>query len=119
MLGNTKEVKDDKTEVESSIWDNAEAGVMGGGFISERHGILFESLMKRMTSLFKTNFLNSFIRYMEFSHGVSVGKDSYEKELKIDKDHTSVLEALIQVGRASFWCWYDGSSILLGGEKSK
>ena len=75
--------------------------------------------MKRIRRLFKNNVLNSFIRYMKFSHGVSVGKDSYEKELVIDKDLTSVVEALIQVGRASLWGWYDGSSIRLGGEKSK
>ena len=64
-----KAVKDYGTEVESRIWDNASAVVMGGGFISERHGIVFESLRKRVNRRFKTNVLNSFIRYMNFTHG--------------------------------------------------
>ena len=55
---------------------------------------------------------------MNFYRGVSVGKDSYEKELKIDKYLTSEVEALIRVGKASLWGWYDGSSIRLGCENS-
>ena len=71
----TKAVKDNNTGVETGIWDNAAAEVMGKDFISERHGIVFESLRKRMTSQFKTKFFNSFIRYMRFTYGNSVGKD--------------------------------------------
>ena len=65
-----------------------------------------------MTSRFKTIFLNSFIRYMNFNHGVSVGNDSDEKESEIDKDLAAGVEALIRVGKASFWGWDDGYSIL-------
>ena len=85
---------------------------MGEDFISERHGIVFGSLRKRMTRRFKTSVLNSFIRYMNFTHGVSVGKDSGEKESERDKDLDAGVEALIRVGKASFWGWDDGSSIL-------
>ena len=52
---------------------------MGEEFISERHGAFFESLRKRMTRRFKTNVLNNFIRYMKFTYGISLGKDSDEK----------------------------------------
>ena len=53
--------------------------MVGGGGGSERHGIIFESLRKRMTRRFKTNTLNDFIRYMNFTHVISLEKDSDEK----------------------------------------
>ena len=42
---------------------------MGGGFISERHGVVFKYFRKRMTRKFNTNVLNIFIRYINFTHG--------------------------------------------------
>ena len=54
----------------------------GGGVISERHGAFFESPRKRMTRRFKTNVLNRFIHYMNFTHVVSVWKESYDKNWK-------------------------------------
>ena len=108
----TKVVKDDDTEVETGIWDNATAGVMGEELSSEIHGIIFESLRNRTKRRSKTDALNSFIRYMKLSHGLLVGKYSDEKELERDKDLAAGLEALIQVGKSSFWGCYDGSSIL-------
>ena len=65
-----------------------------------------------MTRRFKTNALNSFICYMKLTHGFSVGKDIDEKELEKYKDLTAGVEALIWVGKYSFWDWDDGSSIL-------
>ena len=44
----TKAVKDDDAEVETVIWDDAMAGVMGEEFSSERHGIIFDSLRRSM-----------------------------------------------------------------------
>ena len=72
-------------------------------FRSERHGIIFEYLRKSMTRLFKTNVLNRFIRYMKLTHRLSVGKYSDEKESEIDKDIDAGEEALIRVGKSSFW----------------
>ena len=65
-----------------------------------------------MMRQFKTKFLNSFIRYMNFTHGVSVGKDSDEKESERDKDLSTGVAGLIWVGKTSLWGWGDGSSIL-------
>ena len=45
----TKSVKDDYAEVENGIWDNTAARLMGEEFSSERHGIIFKYLRKRMT----------------------------------------------------------------------
>ena len=38
----TKSAKDDVTEVETGIWYNATAGLIGEEFRLERHGIIFE-----------------------------------------------------------------------------
>ena len=75
----TKLVKDDATEVETGIWDNATAGVMGEELSSEIHGIIFESLRNRTKRQSKTDALNSFIRYMNFNCGVSARTGSDEK----------------------------------------
>ena len=85
---------------------------MGEEFISERHGIDFEYIRKRITRQFKTNVLNSFIHYRNLNHKVSVGKDSDNKEPKIDKDLSAGAEALIRVGKSSFWGWDYGSIII-------
>ena len=83
---NTKKIKDDDAEVETGIWDNAIARIMGEEFISERHGIIFKSLRKRMSRRFNNNALNIFIHYMKLTHGLSVEKYSDERESERDKD---------------------------------
>ena len=83
-----------------------------GKFISERHGIIYYSIMKRKSRRFKTNVLSSFIRYMKSFHKFTVGKDSDEREPEINKDLAAGVEALSRVRKYSFWGWDDGSSIL-------
>ena len=56
-----KAFKDDDTEVETWIWDNVASALMWEEFVPEMHGIILESLMKRIKRRFKTNVLNSFI----------------------------------------------------------
>ena len=60
--------KDDDAAVETGIWDEAPARVMGEKFISERHGIIFDYLRRRMSRQFKTNVLSSFNRYIKLFH---------------------------------------------------
>ena len=50
----TKAVKDDDADIETRIWDDATAGVIGEEFYSEKHGIIFDSLRRRMARRFKT-----------------------------------------------------------------
>ena len=76
---------------------------MGEEFSSERHGIIFGSLRKRITKRFKTNVLSSFIRYMKLTHDLSVWKDSNEKDSERDKDLAEGVEALIRMGKYSLW----------------
>ena len=64
----TKAAKDDDAAVETKIWDEATARVMGEKFISERHGIIFDYLRRRMSRRFKTNVLSSFNRYIKLFH---------------------------------------------------
>ena len=111
----TKAVKDDDAEVETGIWDDATARVMLEKHFSERHGIIFDSLRTRMVRKFKTDVLSSFTFYMKLTHDFTVVKDSDEKESERDKDITAGVEALIWVGKSSFWGWDDGSRILFGG----
>ena len=68
-----------------------------------------------MTRGFKTNVLNSFIRYTKLTNGFSVGKDSDEKEPERDKDLSVGVGALIWLEKSSFWVWDDRSSILFWG----
>ena len=107
-----KAVKYDDAAVETGIWDEATAGVMGEKFNSERHGIIFDSLRRRMVRQFKTNVLSSFICYMKVVHDFPVGKDSDERESERNKDLAAGVEGLSRVGKYSFWGWDDGSSIL-------
>ena len=74
-----KAVKYDDAAVETGIWDKAMAGVMGEKFNSERHGIIFDSLRRRMLRRFKTNVLSSFIRYMTVVHDLTAEKDGDER----------------------------------------
>ena len=76
---------------------------MGKEFSSESHGVIFEPPRKRIMRQFNTNVLNRFIRYMKLTHRLSVGKYSDEKESEIDKDIDAGEEALIRVGKSSFW----------------
>ena len=64
---------------------------------------------------FKTNVLSRFICYMNLTHDHPVGKDSDEKESERDKYLAAGVEAIIWVGKSSFWGWYDGSSIVFWG----
>ena len=107
-----KAVKYDDAAVETGIWDEAMARVMGEKFNSERHGIIFDSLRRRMARRFKTNDLSSFICYMKVVHEFPVGKDSDERESERNKDFAAGVENLSRVGKYSFWGWDDGSSIL-------
>ena len=52
---------------------------MGEEFSSERHGTIFDSLRRSMERKFKNNILSSFIRYMNLTHELPVGKYSEEK----------------------------------------
>ena len=107
-----KAVKYDDAAVETGIWDEAMVRVMGEKFNSERHGIIFDSLRRRMARRFKTNDLSSFICYMKVVHEFPVGKDSDERESERNKDLAAGVEGLSRVGKYSFWGWDDGSSIL-------
>ena len=75
----TRTAKDDDIEVETGIWDKAMARVMGETFSSERHGIIFDSLMRRMARRFRTNVLSSFIRYMTVVYDLTAEKDGDER----------------------------------------
>ena len=77
---------------------------MGEEFISERHGVFFESLRKRMTRQFKTNVLNRFIHYMNFTHVVSVWKESYDKNWKdIEATSSGEVASICLSGITSNW----------------
>ena len=111
----TKESKYDDAAVEIGIWDKVKARVMGDKFSSESHGTIFDSLRRRMARRFKTNVLSRFIRYMKVIHDFPVDKDSDWRESEINKYLSAGVEALIWVGKSSFWDWDDGSRIMFWG----
>ena len=90
----TKAVKDDDPEVETGIWDDATARVMLEKHFSERHGIIFDSLRRRMVRKFKTDVLSSFIRYIKVVHEFPVEKNSDERESERNNDLAAGIEAL-------------------------
>ena len=61
---------------------------------------------------FKTNVLNNFIHYMKLTRSLSVGKYIDDKKSEIDKDLAVGVDALIHMGKSSFWGLYGRSRIM-------
>ena len=61
---------------------------------------------------FKTNVLSSFIHYIKLTHDLTVGKDSAEKESERYKNLAAGVDALILVGKSSFYSWDDASGMM-------